>query len=948
MPFSPLTATAARTNTASCASAFGTCRALLLRWVCLVVVMMLHALPNLVFAQGSAFTCDVVFFQIRNKATPESMLFRFSSVSGTVTPTAVWTNTATVNVGGIGYNPIDNFIYGIRDSAVGPRLMRLGSTGVQDLGGIVGLPGGIVIPAGYAQSVGSFDSAGRFYFAGQGTTGGRAASIAPNAIFRLDSMPSIPSSSSITVSFQYTIGDSSAGAATVSIMNFGDFDFAGAGGVNATLYGAAQQADYGADALMHRIQLDTTVNAGGFTGANMGKARVTTVTFATTPGALGVGSAFWDASVNQFYVFDNPATTFYSVTNAISGAPPSFNGLLVPVPASPPTYGAGVGNTDGTSCPLSGPRIATVRAAKTDGKNTATIGSVTAYTMTVASYGPYPGNFTVVQDPAQAGLQKLSVSCSASTGPPTPTCPAGLNTTTFEAGISIPNLPVDSTLTFVLNALITAAAGTTVTNTFQATLPADTTAGTTSVLVSTDLTAVVPAQVQVVSSAQICPANTTERTTNLISNGNFELASPLNSALTIGTANASPTVLADTVSRQQNAVSYFGGQATQSPFPGDAARSVPGSDWWLLYYGDAAAAASNSRIWTTTVSGLVPGRTYQFMAYMSNATVPGSSSATLPSLGLLRVDGTTPAYVTGTTATFVPTASNNETGSDTWRLIQGTLTAPVTGTVGLAITATHAANPSGAIAGIAQVQLRECAPSPDLAVSKVGSTTVQVNGTFNYTITVAHLTTGVGASNTLIIDPDVSGISKNTLTCAVTAGTAICPSSLNLIDFSTTGLNIPSMTGLSTMVFVLTANVTGAAGQKITNSVSISSSSYTDSNLANNSSAFGSTITGNVSLGLTKTNVVTTLAAGQTVAYTITLSNLGPANVNGFVLTDTPTSGLQCTNVSCVSVVGPTTCPSAASTTIAALTGSGISLPNMIPPSSINFRVQCNVRATGL
>jgi hypothetical protein len=63
---------------------------------------------------------------------------------------------------------------------------------------------------------------------------------------------------------------------------------------------------------------------------------------------------------------------------------------------------------------------------------------------------------------------------------------------------------------------------------------------------------------------------------------------------------------------------------------------------------------------------------------------------------------------------------------------------------------------------------------------------------------------------------------------------------------------------------------------------------------------------------------------------------------------DAAATGLSCTAVTCTGVIGATSCPSAASTTIAALQGAGIVLPSMTAPASIIFTVTCGVRATGL
>lgn len=878
------------------------------------------------------------------------MLFKFGTVSPTVTPTAVYAVTQTINIGGVGYNPNDNFMYALQSGTgtTNPALYRIGSTGYQWLGSVVGLPAGASL-INYNQSLGAFDAGGRYYFSGQG--GG--SQILPNAIFRLDSVPSVPSLSSITVSFQYNIrnpvGD------VVTLPNFGDFDFNGAGGVNGFLLAATRQAAFGGIDTMSRITLinDST--------SQFGTASASTLTLNFTPATpvnFNVGSAFWDAAANagvgKFYVYDNGGGTFWDIQNPEVGIP-TASSTTVPQPT--PDYLTGVGNTDGSSCPISGTRRAELSVSKTDNKGTVSAASITAYTIVVANDGPYPANYTVIQDPKVPGLTKLSVSCTASTGPPYAVCPATLNTTTFEAGVTVITFPPGTTLTFSVNALVTDTVGINVTNSVSATVAADTTETNKLNNIATDVDLVVAPSARVNSLAAICPAGTVERQTNLFPNGDLSATTPFSSSATIGAIDTwgglPPATGVPRVTRQQFQKSYGTGPAiVQQTFPGDAARSVPGSDFWLLVNGpvNSVAAPTAHDVWRQTVTGLVTGRTYTFMVYASNATRPTSLSTTFPDYSLAVATGGA-AFVTigGAQGRYTPTATVNETGSDTWSLVQGTFTAGGL-TATLAIQGTNTVvyvGGQGKQTALTQAQLRECAPSPDVNVTKIaGTNTFTSLGTNAYTITVANTTPGVTASNTIVIDPPVPNIVKSTITCVASAG-ATCPVSLNLVDFESSGLIIPSMGGQTTVTFRLFINVTGSPGGSVTNIVNVSSSSYLDTNLSNNQSQHTATIVGNASLSITKTNALTALNAGQTVSYTVTIANAGPATVVGAVFTDPIATGLSCTAVTCTGVVGLTSCPTAASTTIASLQGTGIVLPSMAPPASLAFVVTCGVTATG-
>jgi uncharacterized repeat protein (TIGR01451 family) len=108
-------------------------------------------------------------------------------------------------------------------------------------------------------------------------------------------------------------------------------------------------------------------------------------------------------------------------------------------------------------------------------------------------------------------------------------------------------------------------------------------------------------------------------------------------------------------------------------------------------------------------------------------------------------------------------------------------------------------------------------------------------------------------------------------------------------------------------------------------------------------------------LSVTKTNAVTTLAAGSTTAYTVTFSNTGAFPANGAIIKDSPSAGLSCTTVTCVSVTGAASCPVGltlgVATAVAAVpnlfNGTGIAITTFPGPSTVNLRFDCGVTATG-
>lgn len=877
--------------------------------------MALILLTTQASAQGLNFNCDVVFYQVKNTTTV-SQIVKFSSVGSTVTPTGVYATTRTPQMNSIGYNAVDNFMYGISSVTATPTFYRIGDAGYAAVGTITNsIAGSLPLTNAFFPTAGVFDAAGRYYFAGQG--GGN---LTPAAIFRIDS---IPINGVVQVAHQYNLSPA-------AIPNMGDFDFNGAGSTSGLLLGATGTN-------LYRIQL-TPNNS----NPAQGTATVSTVTLAPTVG--NIGSAFYDAAALKFYVFDNAASQFWEIQNAEAGVPvviaTTAPGYIGPAPFNVPT---GASPTDGTSCPISGTRRADLRITKTDNITTIPTGGVTSYVITVANNGPYPANYSVIRDPAVTGLSKLSVTCAASAGPPTPVCPATLSVASLEAGVQIITFPPTTTLTFTVNALVTQTAGNFVTNTATITPALDTTLITPTFTVAIDVNAVTVAATTVSSTISFCPAGTVESLTNLVTNGDFSAGAPFATQATLLGVNAY-TANSSSVSRWAG-VANPGFGISQNPFSGDSTRSVLGSNSWLLSNGKFTGSPNYSA-WLQPVTGLVVGRVYQFMTYQSNAITVGTSSPTLPDLRLV----VNRAGVTTTISASTPLATETVgTGGDRWRLVQGTFTATVSAvTLSIADFTAASATEVGAVAGISQATLRACDPAADVAVTKTnGTNTIITGGTTAYTITVANLTAGVNATNTLIVDPGVAGLVKSTITCVFTAG-SLCPTSLSVLGLEGAGLTIPRVNALGTVTFRVFANVTGAPGTTATNVVTVSGVGYTDSNPANNQAQDDDFIRGTASLSITKNNFTSTVAAGSTTSYTVTVSLTAGAQVVGAVLTDPVAAGLSCTSVTCTSVIGATSCPTAASTTIAALQGAGIVLPSMTAPSSIIFNIVCGVRATGL
>jgi uncharacterized repeat protein (TIGR01451 family) len=101
-------------------------------------------------------------------------------------------------------------------------------------------------------------------------------------------------------------------------------------------------------------------------------------------------------------------------------------------------------------------------------------------------------------------------------------------------------------------------------------------------------------------------------------------------------------------------------------------------------------------------------------------------------------------------------------------------------------------------------------------------------------------------------------------------------------------------------------------------------------------------------VSITKTDGVALVLSGTTTTYTIQVSNAGPSSANNTVVIDPAATGLNCTAVTCAAgdLVGGAVCP--ATLTMAALQGTGLTIPTLPASSSMKLQVTCTVTATGV
>ena len=375
-------------------------------------------------------------------------------------------------------------------------------------------------------------------------------------------------------------------------------------------------------------------------------------------------------------------------------------------------------------------------------------------------------------------------------------------------------------------------------------------------------------------------------------------------------------------------VSAIGGNGSNSPRAGNDAPHGPGGG------GGGGALLSNGTFTSTALtggaSGLTSGSPTQATLFAYNAAPGGIGSSTSTSFASAK--GSQPG------AACLPVLTVNKTTTTPLRIVPG----QTTGQYVLAIS-----NP-GTGSGVAYgVSLRDVLPVPFALATATTLGTTAIAGTSTTgpsptvpsssgATTTAQFGTPGSTTNTFTIYPGgqitvTFNVNLNTTTYATYQNSA-----------SVTFTDPTRATGAGATAAGI-ANPTASPGGSYSSGAAVGGSNYSSA------SSTGEDIklyAGPTNITLSKSNGVTTLVAGQTTSYTLTVANFGPTNAPGAVLQDPVAAGLTCTSVSCSVTAGTASCP--ASPTISALQSTGLSItPTFNASSTVSFVVTCGVTATG-
>ncbi len=237
----------------------------------------------------------------------------------------------------------------------------------------------------------------------------------------------------------------------------------------------------------------------------------------------------------------------------------------------------------------------------------------------------------------------------------------------------------------------------------------------------------------------------------------------------------------------------------------------------------------------------------------------------------------------------------------------------------------------------------------DLSISKTnGVTRVTRSSAPTYTITVTN--NGPNAvSGATVTDTAPSGLTFGTWTCTITAtgsgsGSNACGAASGSGNLNTT---VTLRNGAAATYTVnTTVGATPTVGSTLTNTASVTApSGIIDQTPGNNSASDGDIVLAATDLSISKTDGVTSVDAGGTLSYTITLTNTGNT-VTNVTVTDPVVTGLVKTGTPACAVTGTATCPSGVNLTNALLEGPGVVIPSMNSGSTVTLTVTAAVTAT--
>ena len=352
--------------------------------------------------------------------------------------------------------------------------------------------------------------------------------------------------------------------------------------------------------------------------------------------------------------------------------------------------------------------------------------------------------------------------------------------------------------------------------------------------------------------------------------------------------------------------------------------------------GVTSVNASGTTSYTVTVTNGGPNSTTG--AILSDPAVTGLSKTSVTCSGTPGQCVTPPTVTQLQSGTFaLPALASGQT-------YQITVNASVTATSGSVANIATIAAPSGftdtSTGNNSATDTDSVNGVSDLSITKTnGVTSVNAGGSTSYTVTV---TNGGPQSTTgaILSDPAVTGLSKSSIVCSGTPGQCSSPPSVAQLEGGTFAM--PALASGQTYQITVNASVTATSGS-VSNVATVAVPSGTvDLSTGNNSATDTDSVNGVSDLSITKTNSVTSLNAGTTTSYTVTVTNGGPQSTTGAILSDPAATGLSKTSVTCSGTPGQCASPPS----VAQLEGGTFALPALASGQTYQITVNASITAT--
>jgi len=606
-------------------------------------------------------------------------------------------------------------------------------------------------------------------------------------------------------------------------------------------------------------------------------------------------------------------TNVGAIQLAIGGTIPGLNGQISFIATMAPTIlTANLANTPETDLSIT----------KTDGKTSVVPGTSNTYTIVVTNVGPNAVNGAHVTDTFPGIYTNVTYTASATGGATGFTASGSGNID--DAAL---NMPVGSTITYIVTGTVSASATGTLVNTTTVATPSGVTDPTPANNTATDTDTLTP-------QADLQITKTDNKTTIVPGSSN---------TYTIVVTNAGPSTvtgatITDTFPAGFTGVTYTasatggatGFTASGSGNISQSGINMPvGSTITYTVTGTVSASATGTLVNTATVSPptsvtdptpanntatdtdtLTPQADLQITKTDGKTSILPSSSNTytivVTNAGPSAVSGATitdtfPATFTGVTWTAVATGgASGFTASGSGNISQSGVSMPVGSTITYTVTGTVSAAATGTLVNTATVAVPAgvtdptpannsatdtdtLSPQADLQITKTDNKTTVVPGASNsYTIVVTNAGPSAvsGATITDTFPATFTGVTWTAVAAGGASGFAASGSG----SISQSGVTMPVG---STITYTVTGTVSGSASGNLVNTASVAApAGVTDPTPANNTATDTDTITAQTDLQITKTDNKTTVVPGTTNTYTIVVTNAGPAAVTGATITD--------------------------------------------------------------